>query len=240
MPENNTKTAGVDRRHSQSYLQKTAFALLHFLVILICFWLVRLNGSSELGAFFGKAWTTVDPLRANLLLGCAFLYWCRHVFTLFGLLKRDIAWPEVFGLTGFIMLFEIGFILLGSVFTQISAPISALDFIAIAMVMAGSYLNTVSEWQRNIWKKSKTNNGHCYTLGLFKYSMHINYFGDVVLFTGWAMLAASLFALVIPTFIALSFIYFHIPGLDSYLEQRYGDEFIAYAQKTKRLVPFLW
>ena len=36
------------------------------------------------------------------------------------------------------------------------------------------------------------------------------------------------------------FIFFHIPGLDSYLDEHYGEEFKIYAKKTKRFVPFIY
>ncbi len=38
----------------------------------------------------------------------------------------------------------------------------------------------------------------------------------------------------------LSFVYMHIPGLDSYLAERYGDEFKAYAEKTRKFIPFIY
>lgn len=71
-------------------------------------------------------------------------------------------------------------------------------------------------------------------------SMHINYFGDVVLFTGWALLTATIWTLGLPLLMLLMFIFMHIPPLDEYLAERYGDEFKAYQSKTKRLIPFVW
>ena len=70
--------------------------------------------------------------------------------------------------------------------------------------------------------------------------MHINYFGDTVLFIGWCMLTASLWALALPALMGASFIFYHIPGLDAYLAERYGAEFEEYAAETKKFVPFLY
>jgi protein-S-isoprenylcysteine O-methyltransferase Ste14 len=70
--------------------------------------------------------------------------------------------------------------------------------------------------------------------------MHINYFGDSVLFTGWAILAASVFAFSIPVLMIAMFVFVHIPPLDAYLAQRYGDEFKDYAAKTAKFVPFVY
>ncbi len=37
-----------------------------------------------------------------------------------------------------------------------------------------------------------------------------------------------------------SFIFYHIPGLDTYLEERYGDEFVEYSKKTKKFMPLVY
>ena len=89
-------------------------------------------------------------------------------------------------------------------------------------------------------KKKIENKGRLYTKGLFKYSMHINYFGDIVLFTGLALIAHSFSLLFIPLVMALNFIFFIIPRLDKYLEKKYGDEFIEYAQRTKKFIPLVY
>ena len=56
----------------------------------------------------------------------------------------------------------------------------------------------------------------------------------------WCLLTASVWTLVLPVFMAASFVFHHIPGLDAYLEQRYGDEFVEYAKKTKKFMPFVY
>tara|TARA_B100001094_G_C18144267_1_gene779711 strand:+ start:1545 stop:1757 length:213 start_codon:yes stop_codon:yes gene_type:complete len=70
--------------------------------------------------------------------------------------------------------------------------------------------------------------------------MHINYFGDTLLFTGWTLLTGHIGALILPVFMGISFITYHIPALDAHLEHRYGQGFKAYAQHTKRFIPFIY
>ena len=222
-------TGGVNRDHIQSYSQKITFALIHACIVATCIWL----------AFGSIDWP--NPMRARLLALCAILYWARHSVTLFVLLKRQVAYSEVFGLSVFMAVFEIGFVLLGAgILADAPTPIGGMDWVAIALVLLGSYLNTGSELQRWQWKKKPSSKGHCYTGGLFKYATHINYFGDSVLFAGWAMLAASLFAWSIPVFVTAGFVLFHVPALDTYLSKRYGVEFDEYAAKTAKLVPFIY
>ncbi len=112
--------------------------------------------------------------------------------------------------------------------------------LAVLLVLFGSFLNTGSEVQRKWWKRDPANKGHCYTGGLFSWSMHINYFGDTVLFLGWCLLTLNWWTLTLPVLMAFSFIFYHIPGLDSYLEERYGDEFVEYSKKTKKFIPLVY
>ena len=236
-----TSQGGVSRAHGRSTLQKGAFWLLHLGVILICVWLAALDGIHTIGSAFGFDWSLSDPVRALVLLLCAVIYFLRHGITLFYLLVRRIEWAEALGLTAFMALFEIGLLVIGGgVMRTEPLPFDALDVLAGLLFLLGSFLNSGSEIQRKLWKRDPANKGHCYTGGLFAYSMHINYFGDVVLFTGWSLLTHNVWTLVLPVFMLLSFAFMHIPALDAYLAERYGAEFQAYATRTKKLVPFIW
>ncbi len=237
---NTPKTGGVNRSHATSFAQKLTFAGLHFTVIALCFWLVSFGGLTALGGALNREWEVADHTRALILAGCALLYGIRHLVTLFYLLARRVDWGEVLGLAAFMASFEVGFLLLGGVWVDEVQPLNWHDGMAVALLLIGSALNTGSECQRKFWKQDPANKGHCYTGGLFRYSMHINYFGDVVLFSGWALFTTSVWAFSVPLLMALMFVFFHIPGLDAYLSQRYGAEFDAYAKKTKRLIPFVY
>ncbi len=219
---------GVNRAHDRSLASKLIFAGLHAVIVALCFWVA-----------IAIDWA--DPVRATVLAACAALYFLRHLVTLFVLLKRKVALSEVLGLTAFMAFFEIGFLLLGAgVLRSSDLPFGIVDAIALTLVVVGSFLNTGSELQRWKWKKHPSAKGRCYTQGLFKYSAHINYFGDVVLFSGWAMLTLSPLAFVVPVAMAAGFIFFHIPALDAYLSRRYGVEFDTYAARTAKLVPFIY
>ncbi|WP_422374053.1 methyltransferase family protein [Roseibium sp.] len=235
-----SKSGGVSRTHGRSIAEKTLFAGLHLTSVALCAWLL-FGGWQSLGDVIGPALSLADPERGLLLLACALLYFGRHLVTLFVLLTRKVALSEVIGLSAFIAVFEIGFLLLGAGALRDSpVPLGWLDGVAIGLVLAGSYLNTWSELQRKWWKQDPVHRGRCYTGGLFGWSMHINYFGDTVLFTGWAMLTQSLFAFSVPAFMAMSFVFFHIPALDAYLAERYGSDFDAYAARTRKFIPFLY
>jgi len=223
------QTGGVDRAHGPSFGPKFLSLFVHAGIVGVCLWL----------AFGGAEWA--DPRRARVLALCAALYFLRNVITLMVLLKRRMQMSEALGLAPFIAVFEIGFVLLGAGWLSGGAtPWGWADWIGVGMVLLGSVLNTGSEVQRWAWKRKPASRGKCYTGGLFAYSQHINYFGDAVLFSGWALLTASLLAWSIPVIITASFVFYHIPALDAYLVERYGDDFRAYAARTAKFVPFLY
>ncbi|WP_417714289.1 DUF1295 domain-containing protein [Pseudophaeobacter arcticus] len=224
-----TRYGGVDRAHARSYGPKLTFAVLHGALVVMSLWL----------AFGGFEWA--DPTRAKVLALCAVLYWARHAVTLFVILQRRVEMSEGLGLTLFIGIVEIGFLVLGAgALSGVSTPFGLWDWLGAALLATGSCLNTGSELQRRAWKRLPGSKGRCYTGGLFSYSVHINYFGDSLLFTGWAILAASVWAFSIPLLMVALFVFYHIPPLDRYLADRYGAEFRAYAGKTAKFVPFLY
>lgn len=236
-----SEKGGIDRTHAHSTSQKKVFWGLHFAIILLCAWLVLGGGLELVTGWFGQAIDWTDATRARILLFCAVIYFLRHGLTLFYLLARRIEWSEVFGLVAFFALFELGLLLVGGgVFRESAIALSWLDVFALGLYFFGSYLNSRSEIQRKSWKKDPSNKDHCYTGGLFRQSMHINYFGDVVLFTGWSLLTTAFWTLGLPVLMLLMFMFIHIPPLDQYLAKRYGDEFGVYRSKTKRLIPFIW
>ena len=84
------------------------------------------------------------------------------------------------------------------------------------------------------------NRGKCYTEGLWTYAVHVNYSGDVVLFTGWALLTGYSACLILPAMMAYNFSYMQGPELDAYLANRYKEQFANYLANTGYLFPRVW
>jgi len=176
-------------------------------------------------------------VRRILLLSFAIIYLLRLSATLFIFLKRRMSWQEATLISTVMSIIIIVLLYYGA---RQPSPLNGVDIIAIVLYLFGSYLNTFSEYQRHRWKKTSQNCGHLYTKGLFRFSMHINYFGDVILFTGFALVTHHLVLLLIPFMMMLNFIFVLIPSLDEYLENKYSTEFQAYARCTKKLIPFIY
>jgi steroid 5-alpha reductase family enzyme len=156
---------------------------------------------------------------------------------MFVFLKRKMTWLEATLISILMPLILFALVYVGG---NNNKSINIIDIMGILLYVFGSFLNTYSEYTRHKWKKNLENKGRLYTEGLFKYSMHINYFGDVVLFTGFAMITQTFHMLLIPFFMALNFAFFLIPTLDMYLEKKYGKEFREYAMRTKKFIPLVY
>ncbi len=217
--------------------QKFFLAMLHLAAVLASAWLLFGGGTETVAKLLRTTWEPATLPRRVLLLVCSVVYFARVCGTVFVFLRRKLAWSEAATIGFFTWIINLTFSLLGG--TQ-SAPLGLADVIAVGMYVAGSYLNTVSEYQRHRWKQRPENRGHLYTGGLFRWSMHINYFGDVLLFSGWALLAYRTWAFVLPLLMLLGFVFVNIPMLDKHLHEKYGIEFEQYRRRTKRLIPLFY
>lgn len=221
----------------KSFLPRIFLIANHFIAISIVFWLLFGSGIEFTGSKFGFAWSSGDFLRRILIFFCSLIYFVRIILTGFVLLKRKMDWSEVLTIVVWLYFIHITFALLGGMQTK---SVGVIAIIGIVLYLIGSYLNTGSEFTRKIWKHNPENKGKLYTEGLFKYSMHINYFGDVVLFTGFALVTYNLFSFIIPALMFIFFATINIPMLDKYLAEKYGKEFEKYSRSTKKFVPFVY
>ena len=224
-----------DKRGSTA--QRTVLQIFSWGSVCGAFWFYFLGGSGVIASASGTTFSEASLLRRGLLLGCAVIYAARLVITQTVFLKRRFGWSECMTVSIWVAIIHGVMVYLGG---TNPAPIGPVALVGAVLFLIGSYLNTGSEWMRMVWKRRPENKGRLYTEGLFKYSMHINYFGDFVLFTGFAMIAGRLYAFVIPLLMASFFIFFNIPVLDRYLASHYKDEFPAYASKTAKFFPFIY
>lgn len=178
-----------------------------------------------------------DFVRNILILSCMCIYFFRLLFTLFIFFQRKMYWGEAIVIANF-MPWIFPYIAYKS--GNYSGTIGWMEIIGILLFFTGSFLNTASEYFRFSWKQKKENTGHLYTGGLFKYARHINYFGDVVLFGGLTIVAHQIQLLIIPISMAFVFVVILIPLKESYLKDKYGNEYISYAANTKMLIPLIF
>lgn len=195
------------------------------------------------GVLFGDTLSAVrwadSPLYARSVVLFAFnvLTLLRMFVTLFVLLKRKIPWEEVYSVPTAFALYYLGFPLLAA---GSGASFGPLEILGILLFVGGAALNTMSELQRKAFKDRAENKGKLFTGGLFGLSMHVNYFGDLLWVTGYALVSHNAVSLLIPALLFAFFAFYNIPKLDSYLRDKYGSAFADYERRTKRFVPFVW
>lgn len=206
--------------------------------VAITAWYVLCGAGAAWLTFFATGLDRPGSLdRQITLLACVLLYVARAACTLFVFVKRKIPWWEAAwggSLIGLVLFF---FLLDG---LRTPQPLGPVDAVALLFYLAGSYIGTASEYARYVWKARPENRGHLYTQGLFSYSRHINYFGDLLLFGGCAMLTRQLWTGIVPLAMGLNFALIIIPAHDAYLASRYGSDFDDYARRTRKLVPLLY
>ncbi len=175
--------------------------------------------------------------RQAVMFICCFIYFIRFTIGLFVFMQRKISWFEGGLVT---ILFFMMFYFFGISAGSHSDSIGILDIFGVSFFLFGSYINTLADFQRYSWKKNKDTEGRLYTLGLFKYSMHVNYFGDSIAYFGLALITYSIGCLFISIGMVVYFIVFEIPRLDKYLNKKYKNEFIEYSKGTKKYIPFIY
>jgi len=223
-------------QYSASAGPKCLIVVLHLAGVAAAAWLL-FGGMQLLAVHFGKQIPQDYVARSVLLLLCSVIYFFRLLATLLVMQKSRVMWKEAAGVGIWLIIIHGTMAAFGS---SNPDPMGAMEWAGMVFYLLGSFLNTGSEYQRMRWKKRPENQGRLYTGGLFHYSMHINYFGDVVLFTGFALITGIFWALIIPGIMLCLFVFVNIPMLDKYLEQHYGAAFIEYSSRTSKLIPFLY
>lgn len=229
--------SSVYRDKSASVGSKTSLAAAHLLIVLVVLWMLFGGGIATAERMFGAGHSAGSALRRLVLAAAAILYFLRVLGTLFAFIKRKVPWSEVATIAVWVGIIEVLFAYFGG---RNEAPVGFWTLIGGCLVLVGSGINTGSEWHRKVWKRRPESRGHLLTAGLWRYSRHVNYFGDLVLFTGWVMMTGQLFLLIIPVLMFGGFAFSNVPAQDRYLAERYGEEYAAYAGRTARLIPFIY
>ena len=202
--------------YDSSFLNKSLFSFCIIFTLLITLWLMFAEYMTS-NTWLSKYQLYGDPLRRILIGSCLIIYVIRLQITVWIFQKRKWTWFETITITALMTIVLYAFASVGGSNKQV---VGAVEVIGILLYLSGSYINTHSEYCRHLWKLKEKNKGRLYTEGLFSLAMHINYFGDIVLFTGLAMITHRLSMLVIPLIMALNFVFFIIPSLDRYLAKK--------------------
>lgn len=126
-------------------------------------------------------------------------------------------------------------------------PIGPFFLIGAILWILGFAFETVADRQKKSFTELAENKDKFITQGLWSISRHPNYFGEIVLWTGIAIISLPLLsgwqhvALVSPVFVFLLLTKISgLPFLEDKAEKKWGDvkDYIEYKNKTPILVPF--
>ena len=119
-------------------------------------------------------------------------------------------------------------------------------FVGIAIWLAGFSIEVVADRQKSAFKKDPSNEGRFISTGLWAWSRHPNYFGEITLWTGVAVMALPILSgwrwvvLISPVFVFLLITRISgVPMLEKRADKRWGDEpgYQHYKERTPVLVP---
>lgn len=122
----------------------------------------------------------------------------------------------------------------------------AWALIGAVVCLGGLLIEAAADAQKSAFKAEATNRGRIITTGLWRYSRHPNYFGEILVWWGLfayavPFLHGAAFAVVAgPVFITLLLLFVSgIPPLERSADEKYGDDALYrdYKRRTSILVP---
>ncbi|WP_396667758.1 DUF1295 domain-containing protein [Microbacterium sp. R86528] len=125
-------------------------------------------------------------------------------------------------------------------------PIGWLAIVGVAVWLVGIIFEIVADVQKSAFKADPANEGSFIRSGLWSRSRHPNYFGEILLWIGVALVAVSVLsgwqwvALISPLFVILLLTKVSgIPLLEAKADKRWGsnDDYAAYKKRTPALIP---
>lgn len=127
-------------------------------------------------------------------------------------------------------------------------PFGLFQILGLIIFLIGLIVETVSDWQKFVFKNNPKNKDKWIQSGIWKYSRHPNYFGEMTLWwgifiyclpylSGWQYLS-----IIGPVFITILLLFVSgIPPLEKSYAQRYkgNKEYEKYKKSTRLLIPLL-
>ncbi len=123
---------------------------------------------------------------------------------------------------------------------QFNLGLGLLDFVGLLIWLLGYYFESTADAQLKTFIKNPANKGKLMTTGLWRYSRHPNYFGEVTQWWGIFIIALSVagsfFTIIGPLTITLLILF--VSGVPL-LEKKYAGraDFEAYKRQTSVFIP---
>lgn len=125
--------------------------------------------------------------------------------------------------------------------TTFNPALTILDFIGLAIWIFGFIFESISDYQLYVFLHNPENKGHVMQYGLWHYSRHPNYFGEVCMWWGVFLIALSvpngLITIIAPLTITILLRFITgVPMLENAMKD--NPEYQEYKKRTNTFVPW--
>jgi steroid 5-alpha reductase family enzyme len=248
-----------------SLIAASAAILVYMVIWFLVSLALRRNDVADVawgGGFIVAALTTLvsgDGMTPRALLVTALVIaWGLRLSLHIGLRNRGKGedpryrkWREEWGRYATVRSFFQIFILQGVLLLVISLPVirvitapdtslTLMDFLGSVVWLTGFLFETISDWQLLQYKKDPAHKGKVITTGLWRYTRHPNYFGEVTLWWGIYIIALNVpggwMTVIGP--LTITFLILKVSGIPM-LEKKYegNAEFEEYKKRTSAFFP---
>ena len=135
---------------------------------------------------------------------------------------------------------------LAAIMTSNTAPLGTMFYVGAAMWVLGFAVEVIADSQKSAFKADPANENKFITTGIWARAQHPNYFGEILLWAGVAVMAlpslsgSAMIFLISPVFVAVLLTRISgVPLLRKTAGARWGDdpEYQAYLKNTPLLIP---
>lgn len=133
-------------------------------------------------------------------------------------------------------------------FTYSNFTLNIISYVGVGVFTLGLVIETIADWQKFEFKKEEKNEGRWTDVGLWNYSRHPNYFGEMLVWIGIWLFTASilqptyaLIGLISPLAIICILLFVTgIPTLEKKYDARFAKnkEYKKYKESTSKVI--LW
>ena len=199
---------------------------------------------------------SVDP--RDLIIGAMIVIWAVRLGTFlfmrvkqdgkdgrFTIMKTQFHWFLMTWTLGGLWVFLTMAAGLAAITSNVTAPIGIISYIGIALWIFGFSIEVIADKQKRIFKKQPNKEKEFITSGLWAWSRHPNYFGEITLWFGLTLIALpvlsgwQLVTLISPIFVYI--LLTRISGvtmLEARGMKKWGDdpEYLNYIKDTPKLM----
>ncbi|XP_022092156.1 uncharacterized protein LOC110980115 [Acanthaster planci] len=207
------------------FISQTYTARQIAVTILVCLWGIRLSGYLLYRIVKIGEDKRFDDIRGNILKFAGF--WFFQALWVF-----SVSLPVIF---------------INAVKTAFRSELGALDIIGIIFFVFGLVIETVADQQKFNFRNKAENKGKWCNVGLWYWSRHPNYLGEIILWLGiflmscgvvmhceWVVVISPIFIICILLFVS------GVPMLEQKSDDRYGSraDYKEYKKQTSPIIFF--